>query len=105
MNTLLNRLAVKYGVESKVCEATPLARALRRYVVQAVKCEIPLYHAPHALFEALTTLESEDAKEHHDNLKKTVALLKDIVDCMEKAGKEVQTKHAGAVLQKGKNYL
>ena len=105
MSSFNKRLAEKYGISAKAPEETSVMRALRRYVVQAIKGEIPLEHCPHALYEAITAVDQKEAKEHHGNLKKICAHLKAILECLEKAQKTVQQEHAGAVLQKGKNYL
>jgi hypothetical protein len=53
----------------------------------------------------VTIVDKDEAKEHHDNLKKISAHLKAILECLDKAQKSVQQEHVGAVLQKGKNYL
>lgn len=101
-----NRLASKYEVDAlKQRDQSPLSRALDRFVIQAVKGEIPLYNCDTALHDILTKVDPEEAKEHHDNLKRMLARLKDIESCLEKCAKDVQNNHAGAVLQKGKNYL
>ena len=105
MSSFHTRLATKYAVEAKAPEETALMRALRRYVIQASKGEIPLEHCPHALYDAVTIVDKDEAKEHHDNLKKISAHLKAILECLDKAQKSVQQEHVGAVLQKGKNYL